>query len=514
MPAERLPMRKIKELLRLKFDCGLTDRQIGRSLGLGRTTVGKYLKRFALSGLSYPLPDEVDDAWLSERLFPPVSSLPPPLSRPLPTWLEFQRELRKKGVTLMLLWEEYREQHPDGYQYSRFCELYRLWLSRRDLVLRQEYKAGQKMFVDYAGKTIPVVNPVTGEVREAQIFVSVLGASNYTFSEATWTQTLPDWIGSHVRAFEYYGGTTDELIPDNLKSGVTYACFYEPYLNTTYEKMAAHYGTAVLPARVRKPRDRAKVEAGVLVVTRWILARLRNRTFFSLAELNEEIRALLTKLNDRPFRKMEGSRRSHFESMEKQALKPLPEQPFEFAEWKGALVNIDYHIDVTGHFYSVPYILKGQKVDVRYTAATVEVLHNGKRVASHVRSFLKGKYTTLKEHLPKSHREYLDWPPSRLENWAKTIGPHAQKIVEAILTEPVYPVQGYRRCLGILRLGKQYGEERLEKACERALAIRSLSYQTVKSILKTGTDKRPLRRLQQEALPLDHDNIRGPRYFH
>src|SRR3990172_1283239 len=413
MPAERLPMRKIKELLRLKFDCGLTDRQIGRSLGLGRTTVGKYLKRFALSGLSYPLPDEVDDAWLSERLFPPVSSLPPPLSRPLPSWPEFQQELRKKGVTLMLLWEEYREQHPEGYQYSRFCELYRLWLSRRDLVLRQEYKAGKKMFVDYAGKTIPVVNPVTGEVREAQIFVSVLGASNYTFSEATWTQTLPDWIGSHVRAFEYYGGTTDELIPDNLKSGVTYACFYEPYLNTTYEKMAAHYGMAV-----------------------------------------------------------------------------------------------------TGHFYSVPYILKGQKVDVRYTAATVEVLHNGKRVASHVRSFLKGKYTTLKEHLPKSHLEYLDWPPSRLENWAKTIGPHAQNILEAILTEPVYPVQGYRRCLGILRLGKQYGEERLEKACERALAIRSLSYQTVKSILKTGTDKRPLRRLQQEALPLDHDNIRGPRYFH
>src|SRR3990172_1343118 len=289
MPAERLPMRKIKELLRLKFDCGLTDRQIGRSLGLGRTTVGKYLKRFALSGLSYPLPDEVDDAWLSERLFPPVSSLPPPLSRPLPSWPEFQQELRKKGVTLMLLWEEYREQHPEGYQYSRFCELYRLWLSRRDLVLRQEYKAGQKMFVDYAGKTIPVVNPVTGEVREAQIFVSVLGASNYTFAEATWTQTLPDWIGSHVRAFETFGCLPKIVVPDCLKSAVVRACHYEPDLNPTYAEMACHYGLCVLPARPAHPKDKAKVETGVLIAKRWILAVLRHRAFYSLAELNGAI---------------------------------------------------------------------------------------------------------------------------------------------------------------------------------------------------------------------------------
>jgi len=506
-------MRKIVEVLRLKHECGLKHRRIARSVGIARSTVCDYLYRAAAAGLGWPLPESMTEAQVERLLFPPVPSIGSVL-RPLPEWATVHQELRRKGMTLLLLWQEYKATHPDGLRYSWFCQSYRLWSGKLDLVMRQEHRAGEKLFVDYAGQTVAVTERATGEIRQAQIFVAVLGASNYTYAEATWTQTLPDWIGSHVRAFEYYGGTTDELIPDNLKSGVTYACFYEPYLNTTYEKMAAHYGMAVLPARVRKPRDRAKVEAGVLVVTRWILARLRNRTFFSLAELNEEIRALLTKLNDRPFRKMEGSRRSHFESMEKQALKPLPEQPFEFAEWKGALVNIDYHIDVTGHFYSVPYILKGQKVDVRYTAATVEVLHNGKRVASHVRSFLKGKYTTLKEHLPPSHREYLDWPPSRLVNWAKTIGPHAQKIVEAILTEPVYPVQGYRRCLGILRLGKQYGEERLEKACERALAIRSLSYQTVKSILKTGTDKRPLRRLQQEALPLDHDNIRGPRYFH
>ncbi len=514
MPAERLPMRKTKEVLRLKFACGLSDRQIARSCAIARSTVGEYLRRFTQTGLSWPLSEEIDDGQLDRLLFPPLSSLPPPLSRPLPSWPELGRELRKKGVTLMLLWEEYRDQHPNGYGYSRFCEIYRLWLRKRDLVLRQEYKAGQKMFVDYAGKTMEVVNPATGEVRDAQIFVSVLGASNYTFAEGTWTQTLPDWIGSHVRAFEYFQGSCDELVPDNLKSGVTYACFYEPDINITYEKMAAHYGTAVLPARVRKPRDRAKVEAGVLVVTRWILARLRNRTFFSLAELNDEIRVLLTKLNDRPFRKMDGSRRSHFETIERAALKPLPQDRFEFAEWKGANVNIDYHIDVTGHFYSVPCALKGEKVDIRYTAATVEIFHRSKRVASYARSFVKGKYTTLKEHMPKSHREYFDWPPSRLVSWAKTIGPHAAAVVETILAEPVYPVQGYRRCLGILRLGKQYDEERLEKACERALAIRSLSYQTVKSILKTRADQRPLRKAQQETLPLDHDNIRGPRYFH
>jgi len=514
MPAERLPMRKTKEVLRLKFACGLSDRQIARSCAIARSTVGEYLRRFAQAGLSWPLSEEIDDGQLDRLLFPPLSSLPPPLSRPLPSWPELNGELRKKGVTLMLLWEEYRDRHPEGYGYSRFCDHYRLWLGKRDLVLRQEYKAGQKMFVDYAGKTMEVVDPATGEVKEAQIFVSVLGTSNYTFAEGTWTQTLPDWIGSHVRAFEYFQGSCDELIPDNLKSGVTYACFYEPEINTTYEKMAAHYGTAVLPARVRKPRDRAKVEAGVLVVTRWILARLRKRAFFSLAELNEAIRLLLEDLNNRPFRKMEGSRRSHFETIEKPALRPLPQDRFEFADWKEATVNIDYHIDVTGHFYSVPCALKGEKVDIRYTAATVEILHRGKRVASYVRSLVKGKYTTLKEHMPKSHREYLDWPPSRLVSWAKTIGPHAAAVVETILAEPVYPVQGYRRCLGILRLGKQYGEERLEKACERALAIRSLSYQTVKSILRTGSDQRPLRKARQEALPLDHDNIRGPRYFH
>jgi len=516
MPRRRIPVRKIKEALRLKFACSLTDRQVARSLGVARSTAAEYFRRFAASGLPYPLPEEIDDASLAARLFPPASSLPPPLSRPLPDFPYLNRELRTKGVTLMLLWEEYRQEHPAGYQYSRFCDHYRLWLSRRDLVLRQEYKAGQKMFVDYAGSTVPVVvDRATGEVEEAQIFVCVLGASNYTFSEAAWTQALPDWIASHVRAFEYIGGVAEELIPDNLKSGVTSPCFYEPDLNPTYEEMAAHYGTAVLPARVRKPRDKAKVEAGVLVVTRWILARLRKRTFFSLAELNAEIHRLLVDLNNRPFRKMEGTRKSLFEAMEKPALKALPERPFEYGEWKKATVNIDYHIDVERHYYSVPYTLRGEEVHARFNTKTVEIFHKGKRVASHVRSFQRGGHTTLPEHMPPSHREYKEWPPSRLIAWAATIGPRTEEVVETILSAGAYPVHGYRRCLGILRLGKKYGEARLESACERALALRALSYKTIESILKTGSEKLPLRKkATAPELPLFHDNIRGPGYYH
>jgi len=372
MPRRRIPVRKIKEALRLKFACSLTDRQVARSLGVARSTAAEYFRRFAASGLPYPLPEEIDDASLAARLFPPASSLPPPLSRPLPDFPYLNRELRTKGVTLMLLWEEYRQEHPAGYQYSRFCDHYRLWLSRRDLVLRQEYKAGQKMFVDYAGSTVPVVvDRATGEVEEAQIFVCVLGASNYTFSEAAWTQALPDWIASHVRAFEYIGGVAEELIPDNLKSGVTSPCFYEPDLNPTYEEMAAHYGTAVLPARVRKPRDKAKVEAGVLVVTRWILARLRKRTFFSLAELNAEIHRLLVDLNNRPFRKMEGTRKSLFEAMEKPALKALPERPFEYGEWKKATVNIFCGLP---RYVAFPPAPETGRVDSR-----TEAPHNGTR---------------------------------------------------------------------------------------------------------------------------------------
>jgi transposase len=426
---------------------------------------------------------------------------------------EIHRELRKKGVTLQLLWMEYKEKHPEGYQHSQFCELYRRWAKTLDLSLRQEYRAGEKMFIDFAGKGIPIVEPATGEIKEAEVFVAVLGASNYTYAEAVASQALPSWISAHVRAFEYFGGVTEILIPDNLRSGVTKACRYEPDLNPTYREMAEFYGTVVIPARPRKPRDKAKVEAGVLLVTRWITAALRNHTFFSLAEVNERIRELLERLNTRRFKKLDTSRKELFETIEKSSLKPLPLTRYQYAEWKKATVNIDYHIEVDGHFYSVPYQLARKQVEVRLTSTTVEVLSHSRRIATHQRSYQKGKFTTLHEHRPKSHQRYLEWTPSRIINWAEKTGTCTATLVETIMSTKKHPEQGFRSCMGILSLGKKYTAERLEAASKRAIAIRACSYKSVKSILQNKLDKITLPEQKEVTVVIEHDNIRGEQYF-
>ena len=392
MAAERLSMRKIREVLRLA-SLGQSPGSIAGSLRIGSNTARRYVRRAEEAGLGWPLPADLGDEALEALLFPPGPAAG--TVRRVPEWAEVQRELRRKGVTLQLLWLEYRAVDPEGaYQYTQFCEHYRRWRKRLEPVLRQEHRAGEKVFVDYAGQTVPVVDTGTGELREAQIFVGVLGASNYTFAEATWTQTLPDWIGSHVRMFAYMGGSTVAVVPDNLRSGVKHACFYDPDINPTYQDLAVHYGTAVLPARPRRPRDKAKAESGVLLAERWILAPLRNHTFHSLAELNVEIRRLLDALNDRPFQKLEGSRRSQFEDFERAALRALPSTPFEIAERRTARANIDYHVQVLGHLYSVPYQLVRQPVEVRITARCVEIFHDGRRVATHMRSHRKGRFTT------------------------------------------------------------------------------------------------------------------------
>ena len=396
-------MRKVKEILRLKFEAGHGQRQIARSCAIGKTTVAECLARFERSGLSWAQAAQLDEATLEHKLYPPPVAVPAQ-ERAVPDWPYIHQELRRKGVTLTLLWYEYKAAHPEGYQYSWFCDQYRAWSAKLDVVMRQEHRAGEKLFVDYAGQTVEVVDRRTGEVRQAQIFVAVLGASNYTYAEATWTQQLPDWIGSHVRTFQFFGGVPELAVPDNLRSGVTKAHRYEPDLNPTYMDLASHYGVAVLPARVRKPRDKAKAEAGVLLVERWILAALRNRTFFSLQEVNREIARLLERLNARPFKKLPGSRQELFEQLDRPALRPLPEQPYEFAEWKKVRVNIDYHVEVDGHYYSVPYQLVRKSLEARYSERTVECFHKGQRVASHVRSHLKGRHTTVAEHMPASHR--------------------------------------------------------------------------------------------------------------
>jgi len=512
MPAKRLSMRKIREVLRLRYEVGLGIHQIAASCSVGHTAVAGYLERAEAAGLRWPLPEGMDDGRLERLLFPPPPLIPSN-ERFVPPWADVHTELRRKGVTLALLWEEYRAEHPkEGYQYSRFCDLYREWRGKCDLSMRQEHRSGEKMFVDYCGQTVPVVNPRTGEIREAEIFVAVLGASNYTYAEATWTQSLPDWIASHQRAFGFFTGVTELLIPDNTRCGVSRSCRYEPDLNPTYQDMASHYGTAVIPARVRRPQDKAKVEVGVQIVERWILAALRNRVFHSLAELNGAIDELLERLNARPFKKLPGSRRSQFEALDRPALRPLPAVPYEYAEWKKAAVGIDYHVEIERHYYSVPYQLAGRKLDVRMTPNVIEVFQKGVRVASHCRSYVKGKHTTVPEHMPPSHREYLSWTPERLLRWASKTGPAAARLAEAIMESKSHPQQGFRAILGILRLTKSYGDERVNAACARALMLNALSYRSVESILKNNLDRNSADKTP-EPEPIAHPNIRGSLYY-
>ncbi len=514
MPGKRLSMRKIKEVLRLKWEVGLSGRSIAQSCGISRTTVREYVHRAKRAGLSWPLPEGMMDGDLERRMFPPPSSLPG-AERPLPDWQHLDEELKGRGVTRFVLWEEYKAAHPEGFQYSQFCDLYRAWKGKLPVWMRQDHKAGEKLFVDYAGMTMPVRDGKTGAVRQAQIFVATLGASYYTYAEATWTQTLPDFISSHVRAFEFFGGVAELLVPDNLRSAVSRSCRYDPDANPTYLRCAEHYGTAILPARPLKPKDKSRVESSVNGVEQRILAKLRNLTFFSLEELNREISKLLSEYNDRPFQQLEGSRRSLFEKLDQPALKPLPQRPFEYEEWETHRVGLDYHVRVRAdeHNYSVPHRLVGEKLDVRLTAATVECFHKGERVASHVRSKEKNRHSTLPEHMPERHREHAKWTPERIISWVGKAGPSAAEVAERIIAARPHPEQGFRACRGLIRLGETYGNDRLEAACKRALAIHSASYKSVDEILKQGLDKLPLPKPSASTPAIEHENVRGADYY-
>ena len=512
-------MRKIKEVLRLKHQQGLSARQIARVCGMARSTVSEYLSRARGAGISWPLPADVDEATIEAQLFSTKESRngaeggANSEARPLPEWAQIHSELqRHKHLTLQLVWEEYKQTHTEGYQYSQFCELYRRWTRKLDLVLRQSHRAGEKLFVDYAGQTVPVVNALTGEVQQASVFVAVLGASSYTYAEATLKADLESWIGSHVRAFEYLGGCPAVLIPDNLKAGVRMPSRYEPDLNPTYQELAMHYGVAVIPARVRRPRDKSVVEVGVQIVERWILAALRKLTFFSLAEVNQAIRELLERLNSRPFRHKPGSRRELFQQLDRPALRALPSERFTFAQWKWSRVSNDYHVALDQHHYSVPNHLVGREVELRYTATVVEVFHKGVRVAAHPRSYHAGATTTVAEHQPEAHRRYLEWTPARLLSWAGHSGPNTAAVVERLLEQAAHHEQGLRSGLGLVRLGQWYDPQRLEAACARALRFNACSYRSIEAMLKAGLD-----RLEQPEptpiVPVEHENIRGGGYF-
>jgi len=519
MPAEGVSMRKIKTVLRLHYEAKLSQHQIAHSVGLSVGVVNKYLKRFLRSGLEWPLPLECEDEAILRKRLSGVTSTPASSKQKFSIdFAAIHQELKRKGVTLQLLWEEYTKAIESPLSYSHFCLLYRKFRECQPQSMRQIHKAGDKAFVDYAGQTIDIIDTQTGEIRAAQIFVGILGASNYTYAEATWTQQLPDWISSHRRMLEYFGGVPRLIVPDNLKSGVHKTCRYEPDINPTYADFIDYYHTAVLPARPAKPKDKAKVENAVLVVERWILARLRHSTFVGLGELNAVIRKLLQELNHRPFKKLPGCRRSAYEQIDKPALKPLPHYPYEMSSFKKARVHIDYHVELEGHYYSVPYIYIKKEIELRFTPKRVACWYQGKQIALHVRSDQKGAHTTLLEHMPKAHQKHREWTPGRFLNWASQIGECTTSLVKHLLENKPHPEQGYRSCLGLLQLAKKYGQERLEKACHRAWHLGTKTRRSVHSILMHSLEEQPLPEFMahpsDHGLPTGHENLRGADYYH
>ncbi|MEJ2088510.1 MAG: IS21 family transposase [Gammaproteobacteria bacterium] len=505
-------MRRIREILRLKWEVGLSHRAIARACSVGLGTVSLYLHRAQEAGLSWPLDEALDEAALEARLLRRPRSPTGPRPQPDPAYIH--RELKRPGVTLHLLWVEYLEVHPAGYRYSQFCEIYRRWVKKLHPSMRQRHRAGEKAFVDFSGKKPHLVDRRIGEQIPVELFVGVLGASSYTYAEATPSQELGHWIAAHTRMLEFFSGSPAIYVPDNLKSGITKPCRYEAEVNRTYQELAAHYGAVVIPARVGKARDKAKVEASVLVAQRWILAALRDQTFFSLGELNQAIREKLGELNGRPMQRLGVSRRELYEQLDRPALKPLPAERYELAEWKPCRVNIDYHVEVGKNYYSVPYQLVGERVEARFTVTIVEVYFKSKRVASHRRLRGRGQASTEAEHMPSSHRAHAEWTPSRLIRWAEKTGPATGRLVAKILRRRRHPEQGYRACLGILRLGKRYGSQRLEAASARAVRLRSYSYRTIKNILSSGADRLPLEEDSSSPEPTPHHaNIRGAGYY-
>ena len=512
MSNPRIPIAKLRQLLQLESS-ELTTREAARALNLSQGAVWKYRCAVRLAGLTPEQAQVLDDAALERRIWQARESRTP-RSVVLPDCAWMHTELKRhKHVTLQLLWEEYHTAHGAlALRYSAFCDRYRQWLKRLQRSMRQRHFAGEKLFVDYAGSTVPIYGTTCDQMYRASLFVGALGASGYAYAEATRTASLPDWLGSHVRMLSFYGCAPTILVPDNPRVGVTKADRYEPELQRSYEEMAAHFGIAVIPARPFRPRDKPRAELTVLLVCRWILARLRHQRFFSLEELNAAIRPLLNELNDRPFQKLPGSRRSVFDALDRPAMRPLPQTPYIYAEWKRVRAAFDYHVDVDRHYYSVPHALVGQELWARFSAATVEVFHRGQRIASHVRSYQRGAHSTIAEHMPRSHRAHAEWTPVRLIQWGASIGQHTRTVVEHLLKSKPHPEQGYRACLGLLALARQYGQARLEAASALAVKLQSPTRKSVLSILKTGRDQHPTATPEALELP-EHTNVRGSKYY-
>ena len=513
MPTPRVLMSKIRQALQLLAETGLSTRQVAAALGISKTTVSQIAMYARDAGVHWPQAGKLSDDELQARLYPPPR--PRTTHRHEPDYGVLHQELKRPGVTLQLLWEEYRAEAGDqAYRYSAYCEKYRAWAKRLKRSMRQVHPGGERLFVDYAGQTVPVVDAATGEIRRAQVFVAVLGASNYTYACATWQQTAADWVGAIIQALAFIGGVPRLLVPDQPRALIANPDAYEPVTARLMQEMSEHYGLAVLPARPGRPQDKAKVEVGVQVVERWILTALRHRRFFTLAELNQTIADLLAELNQRPFKKLPGCRAQAFAALDAPALKPLPAQAMVLAQFKPARVNIDYHVAFEGHYYSVPHQHVGAAVELRITATTLEVLLRRQRIAAHARSAKVGGFTTVAEHMPASHREHRQWSPAKLIAWGERIGAATGLVVRWQMEHRAHPEQAYRTCLGLMRLAREYGEARLEAACARAQSIRAPHYRSIKSILTCGLDRQELSLLGGEGSPMPgHSNVRGPGYY-
>ena len=506
-------MRKLRDILRLRLSAGLSYRQIQAVTRASIGLIQKFIATAEVLGLGWPLPVDLDDNQLHAMFYPPANDDRPARYQP-PDCPVIHQSLKHKTVTLQLLWEEYREECGiRAYSRSQFCDIYRRWQRRQKRSMRQVHKAGEKCFVDYCGPTIPIVDPHTGDIRESQVFVGVLGASNYTYAEATLTQTLPEWLASHSRMFSFFGGSPAVVVPDNLRSAVSKPCRYDPDLNPAYQQLAEHYGIAVIPARPYKPKDKSKAEVAVQIVERWIMARLRHHTFFSLAELNQCIKALLNDLNEKPFKQLPGNRREAFETIDQGELSPLPSYAYEYVDIKAVRVHIDYHVQYGHHFYSVPNEYVGEMLELHVGDRLVTAYFRQRQVAQHPRAHTAGM-TTTKAHMPVRHQKHLSWTPERLTRWAGDIGPAVKSWVTRQLEIKTHPEQAYRVCLGLLNLSKQYPAERLDAACNIANSNDLLRLKQIKSILKRNRDQLPEQVNVAVELPQDHDNIRGPHHYH
>lgn len=507
-------MRQLREILRLRLSARLSMRQIKSSLRVSLGAVQKITSKAQSLDLHWDAIEQMDNQQLAQVFYPGADTRVSSMFQ-LPDWVEVHQELKRKGVTKQLLWEEYTQQYPNRcYSYPQYCFLYQDWLKKQKRSMRQIHKAGDKLFVDYAGQTVPIVNGSAGELRFAQIFVAVLGASNYIFCEATWSQRLPDWLGSHARAFDFIGGVPRLIVPDNLKSGVTKACRYDPDINPSYQQLAAHYGAAVMPARPLKPKDKAKAEVGVQIIERWILARLRHHTFFSLAELNHCISALLVEVNNKPFKQLKGTRQQWFESLDKPALMPLPKHRYQYTDIKTVKVNVDYHIQYDQHLYSVPHHLVGEKLTLQATQNLIELFFQNRRITSHARQYHPGM-STVPEHMPVKHEKHHQWNAGRLMNWAKDIGDEVLIYVQALLKRKQHEQQAYRACLGLLNLSRSYPAKRLNNACAIANQNQLYRLKNIKAILQSNQDRLlGASKDKPTVLPQSHENIRGPKSFH